>query len=212
MKQRRPTGSGKLRLPLTTNEGEAPWLLWLPWSPAMTLLKGEVMKLGMALPWVLSTPSSGGRSVSLRDQLALPSLSCPSCPALSRTPGSPDLFASSTMEISAAAASNCSRRVAMAASNVQATEKTLCRRCRIYACNPPWSFCSPKLFFPLSRTAVALDRRSPEHTYPDPRKMASTCRYCYPFPGQPHLPLTSMRRLDARKASTRSRSTARFAA
>jgi hypothetical protein len=34
------------------------------------------MKLGMALPWVLSTPSSGGRLVSLRDQLALPSLSC----------------------------------------------------------------------------------------------------------------------------------------
>lgn len=46
------------------------------------------MKLGMALPWVLSTPSSGGRSVSLRDQLAFTSLSCASASGpVRRSPG-----------------------------------------------------------------------------------------------------------------------------
>ena len=47
---------------------------------------------------------------------------------------------------------------------------------------------SPTFFSPFSDGSCS-DWRSPEHTYPsvDPRKMASTCRYCYPFPGQPHL-------------------------
>ena len=164
--------------------------LWSLWSPAMTLLEGRSDEIG-------DGPALGTMDTALwsdQSQLTLPCLALPPAGLSSadkatippRTPGFPDSFASSTMGISAAAASNCSRRVVIAASNVQATKKPLCRRCRICGRSPPWSFCSPQLFFQLSRTAVALDWRSPEHTI-DPRKMASTCRYCHPFPGQPHL-------------------------
>lgn len=170
----------------------------------MTLLEGRSDEIG-------DGPALGTIDTKLRWSIGLaqgpvgsPFLVLPfrqqACPALSRTPGFPDLFTSSTMEISAAATSNCSRRVAIAASNVQATKKTLCRRCRICARNPPWSFCSSQLFFPLSRTAVArIGEALSTLTHPLAHaKWRQRADIAIPF----QVSLTSMRRLDARKAST----------
>ena len=151
----------------------------------MTLLEGRSDEIG-------NGPALGGRSVSLRDQLALPSLSCPfASRPVRRSLGH---RASQTYLLAARWKSLQLRPpIAHAESRLQLPTCRLRKKLFAVAAESALAirhgvFAVPN-FFSLFSDGSCSDWRSPEHTYPsvDPRKMASTCRYCYPFPGQPHL-------------------------
>ena len=161
------------------------------------------MKLGMAQPWVLSTPSSGGRSVSLRDQLALPSLSCPFASGpVRRSLG----HRASQTYLPAARWKSLQLRppIAHAESRLQLPTCRLRKNSLLSLQNlrsqSAMEFLQSPTFFPLSRTAVAqIGEALSTLTHPlTHAKWRQRADIAIPF----QISLTSMRRLDARKAST----------